>query len=329
MKKKRLNFNDDFELLYLRHEYIEKARKLGKELDSSLVQQYAGIVHTTAKIMFSKLKPNFQKCGFDEDDFVAITNMYMLSYMALYSIQTNQDEMNDLLRKKGKLDESEILRIDRNRLINFLRQRLYHCATLFARKARNITVGEDKHGFYAETDKSKEVPKDLLLTSYKKFGYRKLTLKEFKEAQKQARVEGTPDLKDKKGFKVIKVEQLNQGLSEYDFQLLSEDEKGSFYSPPDVVLENAETEIAMEAFKIRFEKMDQESRRQVLSVFVHRNYNDPKLKREVEWAEEVLAQKKIEAADKLLIPSEEKKRKRAEEKEKKEQEKAEKTSLVV
>lgn len=293
MKKKRLNFNDDFELLYLRHEYIEKARKLGKELDPSLVQRYAGIVHTTAKIMFSKLKPNFQKCGFDEDDFVAITNMYMLAYMALYSIQTNPDEMNDVLRKRGKLDESEVLRIDRNRLINFLRQRLYHCSTLFARKARNITVGEDKRGFYAETEKSKDVPKDLLLTSYKKFGYRKLTLKEFKEAQKQARSEGTPDLKDKKGFKVIKVEQLNQGLSEYDFQLLSEDEKGTFYSPPDVVLQKAEEDIAMEANTIKFQNMGQSEKRDVLETFIYENEDDKSLKNEIKLAKKLLAKKTI------------------------------------
>ncbi len=293
MKKKRLNFNDDFELLYLRHEYIERAKKLGKELDPSLVKRYAGIVHTTAKIMFSKLKPNFQKVGFDEEDFVAITNMYMLSYMALYSIQTNPEEMDNIIAKKGQLSESEILRIDRNRLINFLRQRLYHCSTLFARKARNITVGEDKRGFFAETEKSQEVPGDLLLKGYKKFGYRKLTLKEFKEAQRAAKEQGSQELKDKNGFKVIKVEQLNQGLSEYDFQLLSQNEKGAFYNPPDVILQNNEDEIAMEAFKIKFQNLDQDGKRELLITFIENNSGDKSLKDEVKLAKKLLANKTI------------------------------------
>jgi hypothetical protein len=293
MKKKRLNFNDDFELLYLRHEYIEKAKKLGKELDPSLIKRYAGIVHTTAKIMFSKLKPNFQKVGFDEEDFVVITNMYMLSYMALYSIQTNQEEMDALIRKKGNISESEILRIDRNRLINFLRQRLYHCSTLFARKARNITVGEDKRGFYAETEKSKDVPRDLLLKNYKKYGYRKLSLKEFKEAQRVAKENGTQDLTDKNGFKVIKVEQLNQGLSEYDFQLLSENEKGAFYNPPDVILQNTEDEIALEAFRIKFQNLNQNEKRELLIAFIDTNGGDKSLKDEVKLAKRLLANKTI------------------------------------
>jgi hypothetical protein len=293
MKKKRLSFKDDFELLYLRHEYIEKAAKLGKKLDPSLVQKYAGIVHTTAKIMFSKLKPNFQKVGFDEDDFIAITNMYMLSYMALYSIQTNQKEMDVILSKRGNIDQTEILRIDRNRLINFLRQRLYHCSTLFARKARNITVGEDRRGFFAETANSIDVSKDLLLEDYKKFGYRKVALKEFKEVQRDAKINGITELKDKKGFKVIKVEQLNQGLSEYDFQLLSENDKGTFYNSPDKILENTEDEIAMEAFRIKFQNLDQEGKRELLKTFVETNESDKSMKDEVRLAKKLLRTRSI------------------------------------
>ena len=293
MKKKRLSFNDDFELLYLRHEYIERAAKLGKQLDPSMVKRYAGIVHTTAKIMFNKLKPNFQKVGFDEEDFVAITNMYMLSYMALYSIQTNPDAMEKLVAKRGPLSESEILRLDRNQMINFLRQRLYHCSTLFARKARNITVGEDKRGYYAETDKSQEVQPDLLLTKYKKYGYRKITTREYKDAQKVAQMSGKSDLKDKKGFKIVKVEQLNQGLSEYDFQLLSEDDKGSFYNPPDVIMQNNEDEIAMEAFKIKFGNLDQSGKRELLKTFIETNEKDKKMKNEVKLAKRLLAKKTI------------------------------------
>lgn len=293
MKKKRLNFNDDFELLYLRHEYIEKAKRLGKQLDPSLIARYAGIVKTTAKIMFAKLKPNFQKVGFDEQDFIAITNVYMLSYMALYSIQTNQHEMDTLVSKRGPISEVEVLRIDRNRMINFLRQRLTHCSTLFARKARNITVGEDKRGFFAETEKSRDVSKELLIKNYKKFGYRKLTLKEFKEVRREAKIKGTPDLIDKKGFKVIKVEQLNQGLSEYDFQLLSENEKGAFYSPPDVILQKREDDVALESFRIKFQNLDENGKRELLSTFVENNDGDKTLKEEVRLAKKLLSGKTI------------------------------------
>lgn len=293
MKKKRLSFKDDFEMLYLRHEYMAKVERLGKKLDPSWVKRYAGIVHTTAKIMFNKLKPNFQKVGFDENDFISVTNMFMLYYMCLYSVQTNPEAMDKLISKRGPLSENEILRIDRNQMINFLRQRLYHSSTLFSRKARNITVGEDKRGYYAFTESSQDISHDLLLTKYKKYGYRKVTMKEYKESQKQAKIVGSADLKDKNGFKIVKVEQLNQGLSEYDFQLLSEDDKGSFYNPPDVILQNTEDEIALEAFKIRFENLDESGKKELLNAFITTHGDDKKMQVEVKLAKRLLSKKII------------------------------------
>lgn len=293
--KKRLNFKDDFELLYLRHEYIEKARSLGKQLDSSMVQKYAGIVHTTAKIMFSKLKSNFQKVGFDEDDFVAITNMYMLSYMALYSIQTNKEELDSFLTKVGNpsMSEAEILRADRNRLINFLRQKLYHCSALFARKARNIIVGEDKRGFFASTADSVDVPFDMLIEDHKKYGYRKLTSKEFKKSKEDSVLNKTPDMTDKDGFKVFQVELLNQGLSKNDYELIMEGNKGMFYHPPDVTLQMAEEEAALEAFKLKFQGLPQDKKRRVLTAFIRNNKDNKHLKDELKLARKLLKDETI------------------------------------
>lgn len=293
IKKKRLSFNDDFELLYLRHEYLEKIERLGKKIDLQWIDKYAGIVHTTAKIMFDRLKPNFQKVGFDVNDVIAVTNLYMLYYMTLYSVQTNPEAMDKLLAGRGPLPESEILRLDRNQMINFLRQRLNHCSTLFSRKARNITVGEDRRGFYAETENSQAVQLDLLLTKYKKYGYRKVTAQEYKAAKNEAKMSGSSDLKDKKGFKIVKVEQLNQGLSEYDFQLLSEDDKGTFYNPPDVIIQNNEEEVALEAFKIRFENLDENGKRDLLKKFIKTHEGDKKMKNEVKLAKKMLAKKTI------------------------------------
>ena len=294
-KKKRLSFKDDFEMLYLRHEYIEKAQKLGKKLDSALVKRYAGIVHTTAKIMFNKLRPNFEKCGFDEDDFVAITNMYMLTYMALYSIQTNKQEMEFYLKKirSPGLSEAEMLRVDRNRLINFLRQKLYHCANLFARKARNITVGEDRRGLFAATSNSRDVSKEMILKDYKKYGYRKITLKEFKQAQERAKADGSQDLWDSKGFKVFKVELLNQGLSEHDYRILTEENRGMYYNAPDVTLQIMEDEIALEAFKIKVDNMTVEDRNKLLEKFIEDNKGSKSLRTELKLARKMLKAKPL------------------------------------
>ena len=284
-KKKRFNFNDDFEMLYLRHEYIEKAKKL----DGSLIKKYAGIVNTTAKIMYDRLT-NFEKVGFAIEDVVAITNIYMLSYMALYSIQTNPNEMSALLIKKGitGLSDSETIRVDRNRMINFLRQRLHHCGTLCARKARNITVGVDKRGVFAETEKSIVVSKELILEDYKKYGYRKATMKEYKEALKQAKEQNRTELVDRHGFKIFKAEKLNDGIGEEDYRILTESNRGMFYSRPDVCLQLMEDEVALEGYKRKFESMTAKERNGILESFVEKNRGDKTLKKELKLARKML-----------------------------------------
>lgn len=285
MSKKRLNFKDDFELLYLRHDYLKKA----KELDGNWVKLNAGFVHTTAKIMFSKLKSNFQKVGFDEEDVVAISNIYMLSYMALYSLKVVPQELDDYIAKRGPTSQSEIDRVDRNRLINFLRQKLTHCATfLCARKARNITVGIDRRGYFAETAKTKPVSLETVLNAYKKYGYRKVTLKEYKKAIERARAAGVTSLTDSEGYRIFKVEMLNEGMSEYDYELMTENNRGAFYQQPDTALEMFEDEIRLEAFKSKFNNMDSEGRRKMLMDFVEKNKGSKTYKQELRLARKML-----------------------------------------
>jgi len=292
-KKKRLNFKDDFEMLYLRHEYIERVRELGKEFDSTMVKRYAGIVHTTARVMFAKLKPIFYKVGFDEEDFVSITNMYMLSYMALYSIQTNPKELQHVLEKKGvgSLEESEILRIDRNNLINFLRQRLYHCSLLFSRKARSITAGEDRRGIFAATKDSVGVCQELLLEDHQKYGYRKVTSKEFKKAKEISKASGDSDLFDKDGFRIQKIVHPNPGISEYDYVTLLEQNKGSYYQNPEATKQAKEEEVALEAFQIKVGNMDEEAKKKLLRNFIRKNKDNKSLRKELRLAKKMLSSK--------------------------------------
>lgn len=289
-KSKRMNFKDNFEMLYLRHEYFKKA----KRLDPAMVDRYAGIVHTTAKIMFGKLT-NFEKVGFAEEDVIAITNVYMLSYMALYSIQTNPKEMENVLKKRKieSLPDSEILRIDRNRLINFLRQRLHHCGTLCARKARNITVGADRRGVFAETATTfKTASKEMILENYKKYGYRKITLMEYKQALDKARLAGTKDLIDSNGFKIFRVELLNDGISETDYRILVESNQSFTSRPPDVILEKIEEDSILEGKRRKFNGMTPEERSKVLNTFLRKNKGDQGLKKEIKLAKKMLKDEK-------------------------------------
>lgn len=288
-KTKRLNFNDDFEMLYLRHEYMDMANKLSKRLEGDMVKKYAGIVHTTSKIMFSKFKPTFTQVGFDISDVIAVTNLYMLYYMSLYSMKNNPELMERVIQKrKGDTPDSELERIERNNMIAFLRQRLHHFSVVCSRKARNITVDTDKKAFFAATEKSKEVNKELVFENPKKYGYRRITAKEFKEAKLRARNTQSTELTDQYGYKIIKMDKVNVGISEYDYELLTEQNKGEFYNSPDKGLEIQEDEDRFENIKAQYNGLKPEEKKQVLINFIEDSAKDKHLKSEIKLAKQIL-----------------------------------------
>jgi hypothetical protein len=285
MKKKRFNFRDDFEMLYLRHDHLERAG----QLDGTLIKKYAGIVSTTAKIMFRRLT-NFEKVGFAEEDVISIANVYMLSYMALYSLQNNATEMDSVLKKRGvsSLPDLEIARIERNRLISYLRQKLHHCGVLCARKARNITVGSDKRGVFAETENSRPVPKEMILEDHGKYGYRKATVKEHKEALTKAREKQGLNTLDKDGFKIFKIEKLNDGIDQEDYRILVENNKSIFYHSPDMALQMMEEELSLDKYRQKFEGMEKKEKERILVHFIEKNKGDRAYKQEIKFARKIL-----------------------------------------
>ena len=320
-KSKRMNYKDDFEMIYLRHEYLEKTA-----LNGDFVAEMAGIVNTTAKIMFDKLRPNFEKVSFNIDDVVSVTNVYMLGYMALYSIRTVPQQMEDFLKKNPhKVGETdlEFRRIDRNRLISFLRQKLVHCGLICARKARNITVGIDKRGIYAETDESVRASDEMLLEDYQKYGYRKVTNKEYRAAKLKATEAGKRDLFDQKGFKIVKVEMLNNGICEDDYKLIAKLDQSVFLNNPETALQMMQEELAMESYKTKFSEMSIEAKKRLLNRFINRNSDDSSFKHELKIARKVLEDPTL--SFKTIEKEEEEKR----EKEEKRAEKLEKTFDIV
>ncbi len=286
---KKYNYKDDFEMLYLRHEYLTRCDKL----EGKFVEEYASIVHTTARIMYNKLYPNFNKVGFQRDDIVAITNMYMLGYMGLYSLRFNKEKRDKFTktykRRFGqKPTEQKIYAADRNDMINFLRQRIQHCSVVCARKARSIIVDEDRRAMFAETANSQPAAPEQLLESHKKLGYRKITKKEYKECKKKARELREQTVTDKDGFKIINVEILSRGMSHEDYLILFEKGQSLFSMNPEDVFISLENKEELEGFKAKFAATDIVRKKRILKRFINKNNGDKSYKKELTLARKML-----------------------------------------
>lgn len=287
---KRYNYKDNFEMLYLRHEYITK----NKNINGKYVKEYEKIVKTTARLMYYKLYPNFNKVGFDQEDLIAITNVYLLGYMNNYSLLHSKKELVNFTKKfynrKGiNPTQEEIVKSERNRLINFLRQKIQHCSTVCARKARNITVGRDRRRTFAETSSSKSAAEEDILNDYKKYGYRLVTSKEYKGAIQQAKKLGEKDLIDKNGYRIFQIQILNNGISKEDYALLFNDNSmGQFYRSPEESLIFKQESRQLELNRQRFNKLTVSAKKRSLVKFIEQNRGNIHLKVELKAARKIL-----------------------------------------
>ena len=125
MAKKQYKYKDDFEMLMVRHEFLSKV----KNVDPIWNEKFKSTVNITASIMYSKLRHNFEKVGYDVGDIVSIANCYMIGYMGLYSIERNEKVRQKIVESfKTRLDreptQQELDRKERINLMSFLRQKI-------------------------------------------------------------------------------------------------------------------------------------------------------------------------------------------------------------
>ena len=295
---KQYNYNDNFEMVYLRHEYLEKIDNL-KSID---VSKHRALTELTARKMYNKMKYQFNRVGFQEEDIVSTTYVYLVAYLGLYSYDVNEVYFNrfiDKYKAKNGLDsypsKEEIGRVERNNIINFLRQRLYHCATLCSRKSKNITVGKDISVAFAKTkDTTKDISENSLIDNYKKFNYRKVTKKELKQIKDNAKKLKLKNLQDEYGFQVIEVNKLDNGISTDDYQLLFEDYECVHYQTPHKFLEQREDSNNLDIYKDKFHSSSNEEKKKILSKFIKHNTDNKYMSDELKQARKMLRQYRAE-----------------------------------
>lgn len=289
MSKK--NFSDHFEDLYLRHDYLRKAGKL----DGDHYHEFKHIINITTKHVYAKYQPIFFKVGFEFEDVENITAMYALSYMQLYSLRGNKNYYKRFLKRyqqehgdDATPSEEEVFKNECNLMINFLRQKLSHCATVCERKKRNIVCGRQKRGVYAYTEKSTPASYEEIFEDHKKHGYRKVTQDELKIAAEAADENKVTYPVDKDGYKIFIIELPTYGIERYDYTALVEGHiSGSLRNPEEIAL-NIESMIDLETYRKKMADMTPAARKKVLKKFIERAKGTPSLKDQVKLARKML-----------------------------------------
>ena len=280
---KRYNYKDNFEMLYLRHDRLAKCGRL----NGSHIKEYAPIVNQTSRIVYDKNRKVFTSMGFEIEDIITVTNMYMLTYMEMYSLVENEEAKSKLVMKfiaRGNKPPSEvdIKNIDKNNLINFLRQNLPVFAGICAKKARNSVGSVTTERFFAHTEDSLEGVDDLLiLEDPAKFGYRRVAKKEWAECKESGL--------DKDGFIVFSIKQVQTEYLADSYRLTT---YGTFEgSTPETDILDYEQSVILELWKDQFNTMAEDEKKNVLETFIEENKDDQEYSTEIRVARKMLKQK--------------------------------------
>lgn len=296
-KKELINYKDSFESLYLRHDYLKRI----KEFDESELKQYEVIVKATSALMYEKYKITYNKASFYYDDIVNIGRVYLYAYLGLYSLKSNPTKLADFKeefkkRKGMSPTEDEVVRYERNNIINFLRQKFSVCSISCDRKSRNIVVGKSETKAFAFTDNSIPASNDLIIEDPKLFGYRVVKKEEMKEIKK-IRKNSKQEMKDKSGFKVFEIEMLSQIPISLDAKIKTEDGSELYISDnidigftPSVESSfmAMEDDMALTSHLVRYESMNTSKKKDLLRNFINHNSNQRYFKNEIKIAKKLL-----------------------------------------
>jgi len=219
---------EEFVNLVIRKNYLSKTS--GKDLSKEL-NGFRNNIKITSDLMFYKFQNYFERSGMNIEDVLSMSTLYAYYYLDIYS--------------SSKSNEKD----DKNGLITFIRQRVQYLAMICDRESCNFDISKNLSGFYAKTEKSKELPDDVLIANPLEYGYRKLSKSEIPSISKKH-----GKWKDKNGFDVVKLEFFDK-ISSDEYENILYSDCVDLMSPEEIILKKQEKE-KVDSEIIKFQNKD-------------------------------------------------------------------------
>lgn len=287
---KKIHSKNEFELCYLRHQYLRKVKFNPTEAQ---MRPYHNIIRVAAKRTYFTYTNIFKLVGFEVEDVINIGKIHLVSYLGLFAVDqvpAKYDKFFDKFYEKWNdvPDSDDILDKDKADFTMFLKQRMEDVVRVCRQKAKNIKglQTEEYLVYYGKT----VPPMDLneLATGHEKFGYRKLDVSLFKSLKKKIKTQTGP-VYILNGLFYVTIPVDHRNLSVHDIM-------GSDMNPynnivnmtPEELLSRHESDVSFEAKKANFMSKSQVYRDRKLRNFIDANKNDPRYTQEVRAARKML-----------------------------------------
>lgn len=189
-QKRKINSNDYFELVYLRHRYFRKSTNPSPE---RLAEFEEMICNISDKIYYRNIAI-FKITGFESEDLKNIGRVNTVSFISMGGLKENPHLMekfiHDHKEKYGKESEPtdrDIFLRERYNLAKYLNQRLQEVAKFCQVKSSNI-VGDKARKSYFIGSPGKDPSDEDLAMIPEAFGFKKIKEAHFKKIFKDLKI---------------------------------------------------------------------------------------------------------------------------------------------
>lgn len=288
--RKKIHSRNEFELCYLRHQYLRKVKVNPTEAE---MRPYIRIVEHMARNTFYTYKNLFLLVGFELEDVVNVSTVHLVSFLGLFALDQMIDKYEDFLKvHKDKFGyypgAKDLQNKNKANLTLFLKQRMEDLVRVCRQKARNIKglPVEEYYVFYGP----KKGPRDIrkLLESHEKYGFRKLDLASFKSIKKKADRKGIDPFKFGDNWYIC-VPLEHKVLTVFDFTGAGLDPHDSIHNKnPEELFFEKQAEQEYENRKEKFFGSSKYRQIAIVRNFIRKNLKNPRLREEIELARKFL-----------------------------------------
>lgn len=288
--KGKIHSRDEFELCYLRHQYL---RKTTSNPTQSEMKPFEAIAVHMARNTFYTYKNLLAIVGFELEDVINVSKIHLVSFLGLFTLDKMPEKYKEFVDNyfiNNGQDPNEHQVLDKNRAncTLFVKQRMEDLIRVCRQKARNIKgLPAEEYYFYYGQSEPPAFLRDLI-GSHEQFGYKKLDTAVYKSIRKKVKVEDGPVFKfngnyyiavptDQKHLQVTDL--IGAGMDPYD----------SLHNmSPEQIFFAAEDRAVWERRQEEFDNRPVESKAEIVRTFIEKNKENALMKEELKAARKLL-----------------------------------------
>ena len=287
----RINHKNDFELCYLRHQYLKRVKHnpTKEELD-----RYIKIVTSFSARTFSVYYNLFLVVGLDLEDILNISQIHLVSFLGLFALERTPDKLSEFKRNfrshnSIKCTKEDILDKNKANFTCFLKQRLEDVVRVCRQKAKNIKglVAEE----YTVFRGNKKPPTDIedLLLNHKQYEYNHIATALFKSIKKRmtSKQDGPVYVHDNIWYVCVPIRKNKLELTDFICNNVSPYDNLHNMTPEETFEKN-ETEETIENKIQEFNGSSNKQKAKIIKNFIEINGKKQDFKEEISIAKKLL-----------------------------------------